>query len=515
MVTSRGNLGQKSLSLLVATWLSASVNLLCGILVARVLGPDAVGSLGFGVGLSGIVMAALVPGFAQAHMKRIAEGGDPGVCLGTFGLIKLALYVPFLLLAVVAGPYRGVLFETRTLETVFALLFAGRALSSFADVFTLALVAQERVVQQASVLLAARGVRLVTTLLVLVWAPDIKLIAATFAVEGLVELAGATLAVRFWVGIRLRAPTRASLRGYWDYARPMLVSVPIGMLQDSVDRVVVKQWAGLTAAGYYHVARGFWEILGSLNAYPAMFLFTRMSRLFAVRSPERDREARAFFYAGLDKLLFVATPLGLALWFVAEPLIAAVFGSAFAPAASAVRVFVLANLAATLTNNYTQVLYALEAHGRLVPLVVPRAALYLAILAVLVPAEPLLGWVPALGLGATGAALGRLFLLVFPAWMYWAWTRELAGVRCLARSWLYVGGFAAAVAAHLAVAQLASWAAVPPALAVPVGALAGFAAYGMLLGALHPAAGEMLRYCLDLVSPARVTAFLRGEIGRP
>lgn len=514
-MTSRGNLGHKSLSLLVATWLGASVNLVGGILVARVLGPDAVGSLSFGLGLSGIVMAGLVPGFSQAHMKRIAEGVDPGVCIATFGLIKLALYVPFLLLAVVAVPYRALLFETPALETVFVLLFAGRLLSSFADVFTIALVARERVVQQASVLLAARGLRLVTTVLVLVWAPDITMIAATFALEGLTELAGATLAVRFWVGIRLQAPTRASVRGYWEYARPMLVSVPIEMLQDSVDRVVVKQWAGLTAAGYYHVARGFWEILGSLNAYPAIFLFTRMSALFAARSPERDREARALFYSGQDKLLFVATPLGLALWFVAEPLIAAVFGPAFTPAADAVRVFVLANLAATLTNNYTQVLYALEAHGRLVPVFILSALLYFGVLAVLVPTKPLLAVLPALGLGASGAAFGRLFLLVFPAWMYVVWTRELAGVGFFARSWLYVGGFAAAVAANTAAAQLAHWTAARPAVAVPVAALAGFAAYATLLGALHPAVEERLRYCLDLLSPARVAAFLRGEIRKP
>jgi O-antigen/teichoic acid export membrane protein len=515
VVGSRSSLGQKSLALLVATWLGTSVNLVCGILIARVLGPDAVGSLSFGLGLAGIVMAALVPGFSQAHTKRIAEGADPGVCIATFGLIKLALYVPFLLLAALATPYRGLLFETPALETVFVMLFAGRVLSSFGEIFTIALVAQERVVQHASVLLAARGLRLVMTVLVLLWAPDVTRIAVTFALEGLVELTSAWLAVRLWLGIRLRAPTRASLGGYWEYARPMLVSVPIGMLQDSVDRVVVKQWAGLSAAGYYHIARGFWEILGSINAYPALFLFTRMSALFAPRSPERDREARALFYSGMDKLLFIATPLGLVLWLIAEPLITAVFGPAFRPAASAVRVFVLANLAATLTNNYTQVLYALEAHGRLVPVVVWRAALYLALLALLVPREPLLGWVPALGLGATGAALGRLFLLVFPAWMYPAWTRELAGVGFFDRSWLYVGGFAAAVAASAAATQLAHWANTPPAVGVPVAALAGFAVFAGLIGALHPAVAETLRYCKDLVSPARLASFLRREIGKP
>src|SRR5439155_92976 len=203
---------------------------------------------------------------------------------------------PLLLLIVLAPGSRGFLFETETLETVFVLLFAGRVLSSFSEIFTLILVARERVIQQSAVLVATRGVRLLATLLVLVWAPEITL----------------------------------------------------------------------------------------------------MSALFAARSPERDREARALFYSGMDKLLFVATPIGATIWLAADPIIAGFFGAAFLPAAAAVHVFVLANLVATVTNNYTQVLYAVEAHGRLVPVVPPRAALYFVLLMVLVPAEPLGGWIPTL-----------------------------------------------------------------------------------------------------------------------
>ena len=88
-MTSRASLGQKSLSLLMGAWLAALLNLVAGVFVARVLGPAAVGSLSFSLGLSGLAMAALVPGFAQAHMKRVAEGVDPGVCASTFGLIKV------------------------------------------------------------------------------------------------------------------------------------------------------------------------------------------------------------------------------------------------------------------------------------------------------------------------------------------------------------------------------------------------------------------------------------------
>jgi len=513
-MTSQTSLGQKSVSLLAGAWLAALLNLIAGIVVARVLGPAAVGSLSFSLGLSGLAMAALVPGFAQAHMKRVAEGVDPGVCASTFGLIKVVLYVPLLLLIVLAPGWRGFLFETETLATVFALLFAGRVLSSFSEVFTLILIARERVIQQSMVLLAARGVRLLATVLVLVWAPEITLIAATFLLEGLVELVGAMLAVRFWLGIRLRRPNVAALASYWSYARPLLISVPFGMFQDSIDRVVVKQWAGLTAAGYYHVARGFWELLGALNAYPAMLLFTRMSALFGARSPDRDREARALFYSGMDKLLFVATPVGVTVWLAADPIIVGFFGAAFRPAADPVYVFALANLVATVTNNYTQVLYAVEAHDRLVPIVPPRALLYFALLMVLVPAEPLGGWIPTLGLGATGAALGRLFLLTFPAWKYVAWTREVAGVSFFTRSWLYVAGFAIGVASGSTAAWLIRWTGASAALSAPVAVVTGLAAYSALLGALHPELSSTLRYCLDLVSPARISGFLRREIGK-
>src|SRR5262245_57679532 len=171
-MTTRASLGQKSLSLLMGAGLASLLNLVTGLLVARALGPAAVGSLSFSLGLSGLAMAALIPGFSQAHMKRIAEGLDPGVCASTFGLIKVLLYVPLLLVIALVPGYRGVLFETPTLETVFVLLFVGRVLSSFSEVFTIILIARERVVQQSAVLVAARGVRLLATIVVLVRSPE-------------------------------------------------------------------------------------------------------------------------------------------------------------------------------------------------------------------------------------------------------------------------------------------------------------------------------------------------------
>ncbi len=508
---SRGDLGRKSVSLLASTWVAGLVNLAATVLVARVLGPGAVGALAFSLGLSGLVLAALLPGFTQAHMKRVAEGADVGLCLATYSTIKLALYVVLAVLLVAARPWRAALFEAPALETVFLLLLVGRLASSLSEVFTLALLAREHAVEQATVVLVSRALRFLATVSVLAFVPDVRGVAAAHALEGVTELTLSYALATRRLRPTLRLPTRASLLGYWRYARPLLVNVPLGLVQDSLDRVLVKQWAGLEAAGFYHVARGLWETLASLSAYPTMVLFTRMSRVFAERSAAAAAEARSLFFSAVEKLLFVSVPLGLGLWFFAEPLITTLFAPSFAPAVAATRIFVLAVIAANIFNPYTQVLYALEEHGRLVPVVLLRFVVYLVALLVLVPGATGFG-VHGLALGESGAALARLLLLLFPAWVYVRWTRELAGIGYYPHVGAYVGGFAVGVAVfELLVRSLAG---APVAVVIPAAALAGLTTYGLTLWMLNPLALDSAAYCAHLLNPGRFLVFLRGEIDK-
>src|SRR6185436_4577904 len=91
MGASSGDLGKKSLLLVAANWTGTALGFLAAVLVARRLGPEAVGALGYGFGLIGVVAAVLLPGFAQAHTKRVAERRDLGRCLAAMGAIQLGL----------------------------------------------------------------------------------------------------------------------------------------------------------------------------------------------------------------------------------------------------------------------------------------------------------------------------------------------------------------------------------------------------------------------------------------
>jgi O-antigen/teichoic acid export membrane protein len=106
------------------------------------------------------------------------------------------------------------------------------------------------------------------------------------------------------------------------------------MLQDSLDRVLVARWAGLTAAGYYQVARTLWEILGTLNAYPFQLLFSRLSRLFTAPGGAATAEVRRLFASAMDRLLFIAVPAAFGLWALRQPIITVLYGEPFLPAAA-------------------------------------------------------------------------------------------------------------------------------------------------------------------------------------
>lgn len=497
-----------------SNWSGSLLGMLIAVLIARRLGPAAVGSLGFGTGLVGLVMAALLPGFSQAHLKRLADGQDPGRCLGTMAAVQASLAAGLVPLVIVTS-HLGVLSRLggfgheAEVDAVSVLLLASQVASRFADVYLSVFLVREWVVHHAAIVTGARLLRLGATLAVLAWAPRVSLVAAAFAIEGVASALAAASVLGLRHGIRMQAPTRESLRGYWTYARPFLVTTPIALFQDSIDRVVVGGWAGLTAAGHYHVARALWEALAGVMAAPGLFLFTRLSALYA-RGSGAVAEARAFFLSGLDKLLFLSVPLAFLFWVFAEWLIHALYGAAFAPAAPALRILVLATVAANVVNPYTFVLYAREEVARFIPVNLLRAVVYLVALGLLVPAGPLVGPVSGLGTGATGAAVCRLFLILFPAWVYFRWTREVAEIGLDGRVWRYLVAFAVSVALEQGLGPVLAAAGAPPLVNALLLALIGLAVYLAILWRIHPNTAENLGYARSLASPEKLWSFLRG-----
>ena len=486
--------------LFAGTWAASGFGFLATVLIARRLGPDALGILGFSMGLVGVLTAFFVPSFFQAHQKRVAEGGDLGRCVGTMVSLQLAIQGGAFVVVLWASRWGSLLIPAGVPLAVVLFVLGAQLLTNLAAGLSTAFVGREWAVAHATTQLAGKGLRFGATAAVLVWAPDIRWVAAALLVEGATEIAVGAYILIGLRGVRLRRPDRETLGSYWRYARPLFITSPIGMLQDSLDRVLVARWAGLNPAGYYQVARALWEVLGTLNAYPFQLLFSRLSRLFAVPDGAGVAEARRVFGAAMDRLLFIVVPAAFVLWALREPVITILYGDAFLPAAAPLMVFILAVLTQAAFNPYQFVLYAMDQHGRLVPVVVLRLVVYLAAMVVLVPE-----W------GGIGAAAVRLLLVVFPCWVFIRWTRELAGIGFQRVTVAYLAGFGLLLAVNQATraALLAGGGPDPAALAG--GMLTALAAYAGLLWLTHAGTGNNLRYTRELVDPRRFWAFLKAD----
>ena len=485
--------------LVISTWASSAIGFLSTLLIARVLGPGALGALGFGFGLVGILSAVVLPGFSQAHTKRVAEGRDLGRCIGTMGAIQIVLQSLMVVLFLATWRWWPRLIPSDVAPVLVVSLLGSQILANLAGVMTGAFVGREWAVPYAGIMLTGRLARFSATVGVLLWVPDVKWVAVVYPLEGAVELLLGLWVVCIRQRIRLRPPDRESVLDYWAYARPLLVTTPVGMLQDSLDRLLVARWGGLPAAGYYQVARSLWELLGTLNAYPFQLLFARLSQLFAAaQSSERDAEARRVFASAVDKLLFLAVPVAFLVWAFRTPTITWLYGVDFAPARGALMIFVIAALAQTALNPYHFVVYALDQHARFVRVVLLRLVVYLSALAVAVSL-----W------GAVGAAGVRLLLVLFPAWMFVRWTRELVGIGLQPCTWIYAIGFGVLVAVSEGLHALLGSLGMPAPVALGGGVSCAIAGYGAWLWWAHPGATENLRYARDLIHLGRFAAFLR------
>ena len=496
----KGDLGRKSIVLFAGTWVANGFGLLSTVLIARVLGPEALGILGFSTGLVGLLTAFLLPGFSQAHQKRVAEGGDLGRCVGTMASLQLAIQGTALLVVLLAARWGSLVIPAGVPVSVVLFVLAAQLLVNLSTSLSVAFVGREWAIAHASTQMAGKGLRFAATAAVLVWAPDIRWVAAALLVEGAAEIVVGAYILMVRRGVALRRPDRATLRAYWSYARPLLITSPIGVLQDSLDRILVARWAGLTAAGYYQVARVLWEILGTLNAYPFQLLLSRLSRLFAASGGEARVETRQVFASAVDRLLFIAVPAAYGLWALRQPIVTLVYGERFLPSLDPLMIFIVTALAQAAFNPYQYILYAMDQHARFVPVVMLRLVVYLATMVALVPF-----W------GGTGAAAVRLLMVVFPCWVFIRWTRELAGIGFQWVTVAYLAGFAVLVALNEIVRAtlLAAGLGLPGAIAG--GMVVALAAYAGFLWITHRGTRGNLRYARELADPRRFVAFFKGE----
>lgn len=384
-------IGQKSLVIFGSQWAGYAVLLVSGVMAARLLGPTAIGQMAFAFGVLGLVFVVTSLGFAQAHLKRIAEGKDIGECLGTFAVLQVVLNVLAVGAAVLVFPLLDGQFRGSSERAAFFLFVGFQSFTSLGQVFTVTLQGKQLFARAAAVTLGGRATRLAAIATLLFASPSLETLALCFALEALIAFGlGAWLS---GFAREARWPTRASFSSYWTYARPLAITAPLSTGVDSLDRVVLGSRFGATSVGYYNVALTIYEAIKTFPAAVISASFPRLSQEFA----RGGAAALKMVFVGYQrKLLMVATPIAVLGIFWSSDAIRLLYGPSFSPAGPVLAILFGLFWFICVATPYTYVLYATDQHQIFVWLSLVSNALFVLALWALCS--------PRLGLAATGVA---------------------------------------------------------------------------------------------------------------
>jgi len=499
-------LGRRTLLLFVRTVVTGLLNMLATAVVARLMGAEALGAIGYLIGLVGILSIAADLGYSQAYIRRISGQDEFASHISTFVLVKLILVLVLGLVILVAPtvdqrvsdpclinpahliPYYliGVFYISSHLSTIFLRTFAARL---EAAKLTFIGLGSTLLSVAAQVLVAWRG-----------W--GLTALSAAVALEG---VAAFVIGLLLFRGYPLGRPSLLLLRDYTAYAWPQMALILITTLTSSVDRTILGNLGGAVEVGYYVGVFGVLNLSNEMVRAAMRLFFPRVSQDAALADFDSMRQR---LKGALKYLLLIIVPLVALTVVLREPLVRMYLGEKFLPAASVAAVFALSVIPNTISRPYQQLLFAVEQHRHLLTVRLAGLAVLVAACGVLVP--PSLFGLSAAGLGALGAAVAVLLKD----------TTECLYVIHLSARYVGIGFWKAALwflmAGGLMIA-VGLAALIPfPGAGLPLQALAaalGLTCYLSLLYVVGQLRRAEISLLANIIHPLKLLHYIRSELG--
>jgi len=402
-------LARKSLLLFIVNMAGSFLGFLSTIVIARWMGVEALGTVGYLLGLLGLLAVCLDMGLAFAHLKRVSETReDPAALIGTFLALKIVLVLVFLiatmLLPFVKGHLGQPLFENRNERYAYYIIAAFYILHSLSSVFLFTFEARLETAKQSIVAFAGSLLSFLAKVVVAILGLGVVALSSAYAIESLVLLISALL---LFGGYRITRPRREHLASYIRYTLPLTLNTAITMVIANVNPVLVRTFWTNVEVGYYTSVLGFGIVLDRV-ASTVMALFFPQASSDAARGDWEEIRRRLFVIE--HYVLTVLVPLGVALIFFSDEIVVTTLGAEFMPATPILICLAVNSILSAIFQPYNTVLYAIEKQSYLVISNLLGLLTLLFVNALLVPRQM---WGLSLaGLRGTGAAIALIAMTI-------------------------------------------------------------------------------------------------------
>ena len=498
---------RKSLLLFVVSMFGSVLGFLSTVVIARWMGPEALGTIGYLLGLLGLLSIVLDLGFAQAHLTRVAASDkDPAPLIGTLLLIKGLLCVPFLFLVVILPwlkPDLGqALIHHHQARQAYYILALFYAVHSIANVLLHTFEGRLETAKETIPDVGGSLLSFVAKAAVAFLGLGTVALSGAYLVEPVVRLLLGGLLFR---GYSIGRATREHLTSYVRYAVPLMLNSAVSMVVTNLNPVVIGVFWSAADVGYYTAVLGFSLVIDRVASAVAVPFLPRVSGDVARGSWE---EMRNRTYVAERYLLLVLAPVATLLLFFSREIVELTLGAGFGPSAAILVALILSSVAAAAFIPYRMVLYAVERQRDLV--VSSCVGLVILVLAdaLLIPVQ--LGSLPLPGLRGLGAALGMLLMNLGSGLVQFGAARRCAGIAFYKRSSLIL---LAAAAMYLTMGTVRALVPVALVLRVLLCSLVGAMSYLLTLVLMREFTRADAQVFLNILHPQQMFDYVSEELG--
>jgi len=351
--------------------------------------PEALGIIGFAMSFLALFNFIADMGFTRAHVKRISEGEDIGVCISTYATIKI--FLTMLMTAVIFAAifvWKNVLnrkfYDATTESVVIVFIFyyvflniQQIAISTFEGTKEIAKREIARSIGTLikvplTVLVALAGVIIVGKASVspaINWPPmfqPLQQFIATHAVGSLAITYVFSAVATVFAGIYFlrkypwKKPSWKLGKSYFSFAFPMMLVSIIGVISVNVDKIMIGYFWTAKEVGYYFSVQQVLQIAIVFPTAVCTVLLPTFSEYYSLKYFQRIRET---IHLAERYISMVVTPVVVVIIIFANQVINIMFNGAFLPATSVLITLMVYVLISGLTMPYSSLLSGIDKPG--------------------------------------------------------------------------------------------------------------------------------------------------------
>jgi len=493
-------LKQKFLVHFGSSFTTRIMGLFAGIIVARIAGPEVVGTIAYGTSYVG-VWGFFLGFFGSGHIKLVSEGQDMGKCMSVYTRLflgSLAIYF-----AVVSGVFLiqkyvtpgG--FESKTQETVIILLLFVHVFNTFYNYSSTTFTAT---MEQARA-------NLPMFLKSIAWQTGrILVVILGFRAVGLASwnLIVTVLFLPLVYKLIKKYPKadwdKKLFKKYMGYAVPILLIVVINSIVQYSDKLFLAHYTDTTELGYYSAAYSIGGLIILASVSIGNIFFPLFSSLLAQNDWPGVRKKILQYQEFLSIFVF---PLVCLLALIAGPLLTTVLGTRYEPSIVPFMIIGFATYVLVAGMPYGN---TITGAGRFyLNVLINLLKLMVFVVSITLFIAPRF-----LGLGAVGLALNLLVINLLTNVLYQYFSRRLSGLSFfnLKNLLRYLLVFSLSLGLFLAREYFSRWLSLWWIAIIPLYLLL---IYGLLF-ALGLFSKEDIKKLLDLVDIKKLFGYVKDEL---